>query len=145
MLCLDIFFPFLPLHPSPSFTLFVAVMRFFQRKNKKSRKGRVLQCPFSFSSPVWHLLIPKSIWIKILFASCLLDYNSGPHLRPGSPSPEKLSGSTRKQEKKDFSEKKEIQTTNTAENRAWAPKLSAKSTRGAQWRALLQFIIWKAL
>lgn len=67
------------------FHILVAVMTPFPRKSRKSRKGRVLGCPVSFSSPVLHLPIPCSFELRFCFASCLLNCNSGPHLRPGSP------------------------------------------------------------
>lgn len=83
--CCEICSPFLSYPLFSFFHILVAVMTPFPRKSRKSRKGRVLGCPFSFSSPVRHLPVPCSFELRFCFASCLLNCNSGPHPRPGSP------------------------------------------------------------
>lgn len=116
--------------PAPSFSLFyifIAVMNFFQRRRKKSSKGRVLLCPISF---LLQFDLCQSLCLfelRFCFACCLLDYyNSGLHLSPESPNSWKIVFILRAREERFFSEKRKSRWFNTAENRAWAPKQPAK-------------------
>lgn len=84
MLCLGTFSP-----PAPSFSLsyiFIVVMNVFQRRRRKSSKGRVLLCPIDF---LLQFDLCQSLWwfeLRFCFAWCLLDCcNSGLHLSPESP------------------------------------------------------------
>lgn len=106
-------------------------MNVFQRRRRKPSKGRVLLCPISFL--LQFDLCQSLCWfeLRFCFACCLLDYcNSGLHLSPESPDSWKVIFTLRARKEFSQKKKKEIQMTNTAETRAWAPKRPAKRPMG---------------
>lgn len=131
MLCLGTFSP-----PALSFSLsyiFIVVMNVFQRRRRKSSKGRVLLCPIGFL--LQFDLCQSLDWfeLRFCFAWCLLDCcNSGLHLSPESPDSWKVIFTLRARKESFLRKKKEIQMTNAAENRAWAPERPAKRPWGSK-------------
>lgn len=92
--------------PAPSFSyIFIVVMDIFQRRRRKSSKGRVLLYPIGFL--LQFDLCQSLCWFesRFCFACCLLDYyNSGLHLSPESQDSWKVIFTLRA--RKEFSQKK---------------------------------------
>lgn len=106
--CFVLIFSLLSSHPI--FLLFLlSLLRWWVPSRGKTRnpeKVEYFSVPSVFLLQFDIYLSPSSFELRFCFASCLLDCNSGPHLRPGSPDIWKISGSPTEQGKKDFSQKK---------------------------------------